>query len=455
MFDIITDAMRYGQDAIRGVMDRANSGTTPTTQAGSSSKTTQVSRLLAGAKQVNGAWQLPGAAPMNNAAFMQMLNNAIAIDGRNGASQQDIAGALGGAGLDFALGGEGGAMRLSDVRPRGSAAGTPSAGTPSTPASPGGSPGSPGGGGTMYTGGAGTGGAGGGGGSSGGARTPGYNAGAPVPQQGGTRVTETQTGGGGGGSTMNINPNAPLGFRNPGSAGPPLNTGNGYFSGGGMPAPGSIFDGLPQNPTLNDIIGQITRRQEQNRDAALSTLGGVFNESLNGANGQNLRGQVNNLLQNPYSLNENTIQQIMGRTTDGIAQRANTQSQQAAARAASMGMGRSGSAMAQQGGIQNRAASDIANNERNVRTQAAIQNGQDLRSAIGVGGQAIQGDVGMRANLAGTAARDVLGTTQMFGDAFLTNALLGANGQGSGQRVGVPSNIMGSGAMPGNPWTYV
>jgi len=453
MFDFLTDAMRQGQTAIQNAVDGANRNFAAASTIGSGSKTTQVSRLLAGAKNVNGAWQLPGSAPMNDAAFQQMLNNAIAIDGRNGASQQDISSALSGAGLDFALGGEGGAMRLTSVRPRGSTAGTPSAGTPSTPAP--GSPGSPGSGEQNFT--AQPNGPGQQIGGGGGARAPGYNAGAIPPSSGGGRqtVTETTQGGGGGGSTMNINPNAPLGFQNPGSAGPPLNTGSGYFAGGGMPAPGSIFDGLPQNPTLNDIIGQITRRQEQNRDAALSTLGGVFNESLNGANSQNLRNQTNNLLQNPYSLNEQTIQQIMGRTTDGIAQRANVQGQQAAARAASLGMGRSGSALAQQQGIQNRAASDIANNERNVRTQAAIQNGQDLRSAIGVGGQAIQGDLGMRAGLAGTAARDVLGTTQMFGDAFLTNALLGANGAGGGQRVALPSNVMGSGPVPGNPWTYV
>lgn len=299
-----------------------------------------------------------------------------------------------------------------------------------------------GGAGQRYTG-TGVGGAGGDG--SGGGGSAGYNAGAATQGGGGGMQRTTELGGASGGGTgQNVDFNAPLGWRNPGP-------GPGAINPGGQPnpfsRPQSIFQGMPANPNMWDVITSVTRRQEENRDSALQNLGNVYNETM-GGNSAQLRGNVSNLLANPYSLDEATIQNITGRNTDAATQRASQLETAGAARAASMGTGRSFDPTS----IRNQANQAVTEGERNTRVQAAVQNQQDARTAISTGSQATQGDIGTRERLAGSAARDVLGTSSFYGDAWLQNMLNGQGNNQSGQYGGfVPTPGYGG---AGGPWTY-
>lgn len=321
----------------------------------------------------------------------------------------------------------------------GSGGSAPAAGTGSTPSTGGGGYSSP----TLPAPGGSYGGGGGSGGSSGG--SSGHTS-QGSPWGGG--------GGGGGGGT----PIVPM---NPGSAGTPIDPSKpmgikpitpGYQPGANyfgapknvFPSAGNPFDGLNEQSTLYDVISKIAGAQVGNQQAALDILGGTFNESLNGANGVALRGQVGNLLANPYSMDEQTIQRILGKTTDRINNGADRLAQEASARAASAGLRPdSGTVLAQQNAIKTNAANAAAGAERDTRVQAAIQNQQDLRSAIGTGGQAIAQDIGMRRDIGRDAALGVLGETSITGDAFLTNALLAAQGKPQINVNGLPVGMTG------------
>lgn len=287
-----------------------------------------------------------------------------------------------------------------------------------------------GGGGGYNAGGGGGGGSGGGGG--GGSSGGGYNAGAGGGPVDGNRGSYNEThgaGGGGGGAGAGVNPRLPLGI---GPINPPNPGGSSYFGGGNTPFPGAFnpFAGLGPNSTLNDVIAGIAGAQVGNRNAALSTLGGVFNESM-GGNSAAMRGRTSDLLANPFSMDPATVAMMKGRQTDAINQRTNRLSQQAGDRAASAGLrSDAGTVLGQQAGIQARGAQQVTEGERNMDIQAAIQNQQDLRSALGAASGAISEDLGRRERLADRAALGVLGESSIQGDAFLANAMLSANGAG-------------------------
>lgn len=219
-----------------------------------------------------------------------------------------------------------------------------------------------------------------------------------------------------------INGNTPINVKDPGARNMPLGS---YFQpqpgfGGRMP---SLFDGLPANPTMADILGAVTRRQEAGLQGRLDLLGGVFNESLNSPNSMAQRSLVQRLLQNPETMDEATIQRITGQNNQAIGNRASVLAQAAGDRAASMGVGRDQGQFAQDR-IYRSAANQQSEGERDTRIKAAIQNGQDIRSALQVGGNAIQQDQGMRRDIVGEAQR-AIGESQVYGDTFVTNAMLG------------------------------
>lgn len=317
-------------------------------------------------------------------------------------------------------------------------------GAPTPPAAPAGNP--LGSGGSSYSGGGGAS-LGGGGATSGGRQVGGgglspfsYGAPtvAPVPSISGFGGGAT----GGGGS---LSWNSPLGFSNPGP-GPGAIPGQGGTGGGFSYArPRSIFDGLPQNPTFGDVVGSVTRRQEENRNAALDVLGNARGEIGNDPNRGLMRQRTSDLLSNPYSLDEATIQQIMGKAGEGVTQRAMELRTQAGDRAAASGVGRSGSANAAIEGINNSAARSLAEIERDTRVQAALQNKQDLRSALGAALPGISEETGAKTNLDLAAARDVLGASSFYGDAFLSNLL---NGKQGGYNIAVPNQGYQLGSNP-------
>lgn len=295
-------------------------------------------------------------------------------------------------------------------------------GTAPTGAASGGAAGSAG----LTSGGSGGGGFGSGGGGSAGRSSPGLPWGGGGGGGGGGVPTVP---GFNGGSGSPVDPTKPLGI---GPITPGYQPGSQYFGDpkNVFPSAGNPFDGLGPNSSLNDVIAKVAGAQVGNQQAALDILGGTFNESLTGANGVALRGQVGNLLANPYSLDEQTIQRILGKTTDRINNSAGRMADEASARAASAGLRPdSGSVLAQQNAIRTNAANQAAGAERDTRVQAAIQNRQDLGSAIGTAGQAIDTDIGRRAGIGRDAALGVLGESAITGDAFLTNALLAANGK--------------------------
>lgn len=307
----------------------------------------------------------------------------------------------------------------------GSGGSAPAAGTGSAPSSGGGGGYSSGGGGGGggYSGG---GGGGGGGGSAGHSSQGAPWGGGGGGGGGGTPIVPMAPGGSSG---TPIDPSKPLGIK---PITPGYQPGANYFGApkNVFPSAGNPFAGLNEQSNMYDVISKIAGAQVGNQQAALDILGGTFNESLNGANGVALRGQVGNLLANPYSMDEQTIQRILGKTTDRINNGADRLAQEASARAASAGLRPdSGTVLAQQNAIKTNAANAAAGAERDTRVQAAIQNQQDLRSAIGTGGQAISQDIGMRRDIGRDAALGVLGETAITGDAFLTNALLAAQGK--------------------------
>lgn len=238
-------------------------------------------------------------------------------------------------------------------------------------------------------------------------------------------------GGGGGGGDAFIDPKAPLGI-------PPIvpggNPGSDYFQpGGGMPSAGNPFEGLGPDSNIMDVIAAVTGGQVANQQAALDTLGGVFRESQGGVSEQQ-RGRIGDLLSNPFSLDENTMQRIMGQNTQGINNRAQRQMEESQQRRASAGIRPdSGIAQAQDQQISTNAANQAQTQETQARIQQAIQNQTDMRSAIGTAGPAIQQDIGLRERLAQGAAQGVLGETAIKGDAFTMAAMLGAQNPGGNQ----------------------
>ncbi len=228
-----------------------------------------------------------------------------------------------------------------------------------------------------------------------------------------------------------IDPNDPLGIP---AINPQGRPGSEYFQpGGGLPSAGNPFAGLDENSNLYDVIAAMAGGQVANQQAALDTLGGVFRESQGGVS-EGQRGLIGDLQANPYSLDDATLNRIMGQNTKGINDRAARAMMEGQQSRASAGIRPdSGLAQAQDQQIRTQAGAQAQNMESQARIQQAMQNQVDLRSALQVGGNAISQDLGTRERLANTAATGVLGETAIKGDAYLSAALLGAQGKGQNQ----------------------
>lgn len=406
-----------------GIQQSVQTAMTDTPQITSSAgKAVLTTRLLQGAKRTNGGWSVPGlSSTITDDAFMQMLNRSAQEDMQDGAGS-DLQNLMRIYGLNYISNGK-------DFTISGFAGSEPRTAPDGSLATNTGTSGTTAGGGTY---GGTSGGSFGGGGGGGAARSGGGSAGI-------SPGLPTYGGGGGGSPGLPIVPNAggtggvvdptkAIGLKPIVSQYQP---GSSYFSPGGQfPSAGNPFAGLNENSNLYDVISKVAGAQVGNQQAALDILGGLFNESQNGPNSTAFRGRIQDLLANPYSLDEGTIQQILGKTNAGINSRAAAQAADASSRAASAGLRQdSGVVQAQQNAIQSNAGRASGEAERDTRVQAAIQNQQDLRSALGTAGQAMDTDMGRRERIGGNAALGVLGNTAITGDAFLTNALLAAQGK--------------------------
>lgn len=409
--------MSFADPGIIGTLPTPNTDTVPVPSLSSGS--TRLRSFLQGVKFERGGALIPGGGLISMEAFSDLLKRQAAAFG---ATQADILSAVKGAGLNYGVGADG-TVRITGPAGGGGASATPApvGTTPPGFQAPTVGGGTSSGGGSFGGGGGGASGRPAGGGFAGPGGMPTYG---QMPG-GGSGGSIPAFGGAGSGGSAGMSWNDPLGFKNPGP-GPGALPGAGYQSGAfAYGKPRSIFDGLPQNPTFGDVVGQVMRRQEDNRDAALGILGNTRNEITNDPNRALLRARTGDLLANPYSLDEATISRILGKTNEGITQRAAEMGGLARDRAAASGVLRSGAAASQEDAIRNNAASAMASGERDIRVQAAIQNGQDLRSAMAAALPGINEETTQKANLDTTAARDVLGGTQYMGDAFLSSALMG------------------------------
>lgn len=285
------------------------------------------------------------------------------------------------------------------------------------------------GGGSRPSGGGSSGGGGGSSSSGGGASGSGYNytgggnAGAPQ------RESDLElVGGAPGNGPTRIDPNRPLGLDPSHGAPAGFRGGSGAFGAEGagvFPGPGSVLEGIGPNSTLNDVIMNIVKRQEANRDAALAIYGGTYRNYQNDPTLQGARGRAQELLANPFSLDDQTVDRIMGRQQELIGQNYQRLGQQAADRAAASGVGRSGLAQAQQDRFAINAQRDLGNTQRGLLVEQATRRPQELAQAVQVGGGFGQSDVSQGAAISTGAANQIHGNTSIMGDALLSGVLMG------------------------------
>jgi hypothetical protein len=255
----------------------------------------------------------------------------------------------------------------------------------------------------------------------------GYNAGAGGGGgNGGSSYPFTPPSPIGGTGDQNITGDTPLQIKDPGRMDMGLGS---YFQpqGGSLGRMPSMFDNLGPNPTVGDIIGATTRRQEAGLQGRLDLLGGSFNESLGSPESTAQRGLIRNILANPESMDAATLGKIKGRQNAAIGQRAGILARAAGDRAASMGVGRDVGQMAQER-IYRQAGQQQTQSETDLDVKATMQNFQDRRGTLAAAGGAIQQDQGARRDIVNEAQR-AIGESQVYGDAFLSTALMGRQGQ--------------------------
>lgn len=241
---------------------------------------------------------------------------------------------------------------------------------------------------------------------------------------GGGGTTTIVPGGGAGGGVTQINPNAPLGLK-PSAGGAAGYTPGTQGAAGVFGNPGSVLTGLNEKSTLNDVIMNIVKRQEANRDAALATYGGALKTAENDPVMQGSRARAMDVLNNPFSLDDATVSRILGAQTDLIGQNFARLGQQSADRAAAAGMGRSGDAQLDQDRLAINAVKGVGDAQRGLLVEQATRRPAELQASLASAGEFGMRDVGQRTGIATQAADHVYGQTSILGDAMLTGALMG------------------------------
>lgn len=226
-----------------------------------------------------------------------------------------------------------------------------------------------------------------------------------------------------------IDPNKALGL-DP-SRGGPAGTVGGTYGADVYPGAGSILTGINKNSSLNDVIMNIVKRQEANRDAALKTYGGAYNEQKNDPVLQGSRQRAQDVLANPYSLDDQTVSRILGSQADTIGQNFGRLKQNSADRAASMGVGRGGMASTDQDRLDINAVKSLGDAQRGLLVEQATRKPGELQASLASAGDFGMRDVGQRTGISTQAADSVYGQTSVLGDALLSGVLMGGNGGGA------------------------
>ena len=269
--------------------------------------------------------------------------------------------------------------------------------------------------------------------------------------QGGTAFDGgTSGGGGGGGASPQVFPETPINLNDPAGIGRdpgPLGIGGGGVFGGGASSPNqlpglpSFLDSLPPNATLQDVLTAVQRQQEAGFQAGQDIFQGIINRNDTDPNAVALRGATADRLANPESLDEATVNRLIGQGREAAGTAGATLANAQRQSAASLGVGRDvGERAAQQ--TERSTAAQQAALERSTRIQSAIQNFQDRGQALGQAGTQVGADLGRFATASTDAVRNI-NENQQLADTFFQNQLAG--GGGSGNRVATPASNSAAG----------
>lgn len=374
-------------------------------------------RLLSSARRrSDGAWEVNGQPPMNDDAFKALVERHVTTDLMTGDTIEGLQPYLEQAGIQFSS--TGGTFRVTGLPNAGGVSvGGATATGGSAAASP--SPATSGSGGSYAGGGVPIG--GGGGGSAGysyrGGAGDGWGGGGGAPA-----ATSVSLPGGSTGATQ-IDPNAPLGLDPRGGA--PAGPRGGTYGADVFAGPGSVLEGIGPGSTLNDVMMNVVKRQEANRDAALRTYGGAYREAKDDPVLQGARGRALDVLANPFSLDDDTVARILGKQADTIGQNFNRLKGMAADRAAASGVGRSGLAAAEQDRLDINAVKSLGDAQRGLLVEQATRRPRELQASLASAGDFGYRDVGQRTGIATGAADHVYGQTSILGDALLSGVLMG------------------------------
>lgn len=311
-----------------------------------------------------------------------------------------------------------------------------------------------GGGSTVQVGGGGGGAASGGssGGTSSGA-TPRAGSAQPQPSGGGYSQDNGSTtlGGGGGGGAAAVDFNRALGL-NPGPDRVGIQGGqrSDYYG-----RPGSVLSGIDRNSSASDVLLNAVRGQEANRDAALDIFGRQREGFEGNALRQSIEGSAQSLIDNPFSLDDQTKSKIAGRQSELISSQAQRRSQQAAGQAANNGVSRSGVSATTQNSIGQSADRQIAQVNRDLDIEQATRRPQELAAAQRAATDVLQQQQSSRER-SDAGAAGVLAGTDYSADFALAGQLAGSPNAGplvaTGPRQGPVAGISYAGDSRYNPF---
>lgn len=220
---------------------------------------------------------------------------------------------------------------------------------------------------------------------------------------------------------QSIDPNAPLGLDFSGAGGSVQGGQAGYVDDVfGRPTP--FTDGLGPDATLNEIMLGAMGEQRAGRDLALGISGGLASGFENNDLRQAAEGSALDLVNNPFSLDDQTIARIQGQQGDLIGRNAERLQQASAARAASSGISRSGIQNAAQDRIDINAARQLGDSQRGLLVEQATRRPQEQAQALAAGSNVLGSQQQQRGQIA-RGAIDTLANTNLSADAAVLGTL--------------------------------
>jgi hypothetical protein len=256
---------------------------------------------------------------------------------------------------------------------------------------------------------------------------------------GGGADAAAASGGGGefaGPGDQSIDPNAALGLDFGSAAGGIEGGRSDFVDPGAFGRPTPFTEGLGPDATLNDILLGAMGEQRAGRDLALGISGGLASGFEENELRRAAESGALDLVNNPFSLDDQTIARIQGQQGDLIGRNAERLQQASAARAASSGISRSGIQNAAQDRIDINAARQLGEAQRGLLVEQATRRPQEQAQALAAGSNVLGSQQQQRGQIA-RGAIDTLGNTSLSADA----AVLGTLAAGGTPQV----NIAGGG----------